>query len=161
MRYLIKTRHLVLNIALSFITASCFVYTAGRDPYAKYYHLTASDADLINAIHKFKADHAEYRLPSGSYLSDKDDGRFYDFYFYIPQDSSVFYCWTSEKAYGSGTRLALVGVKSLNDTHWKSINHDIKRKENERQIHQFETHILSKIVNLLQDSGYEKVIENK
>ncbi len=118
-------------------------------PNAEEYKLNISDSELIKKIAKFKTDNPQYIPPTSMQLTDGWDSKihfYYYIYFYYSQENQIVFAYVKNDNKPQST-FALV---SINDGlilgHWKDINKDFDKTENNEQKKKFEERILNKII---------------
>ena len=141
-------RKILLITLLVFGGLFCFYKLAdmvspGSYAHAEEYELDYSEAEVINAINKFKVDNPDLAGPS--FLDDgktNSTDHWYNIYFYYKDENKIVFTWTrpSEK---NRTTFAFV---SLNDGltlgNWKDVNDDFGFSENRMAKRTFEERIL-------------------
>jgi hypothetical protein len=116
---------------------------AGSYPFVESWTINATEADVIKAIGKIKAEHRELRPPRDSSFRDS-----YWYYvdFYYSDSKEVAHAWTREDLNGITTTIAFVSLSKLNDQDdSRLINRDFWYIANRIEINKFKKKIIDKI----------------
>ncbi len=123
-------------------------FRPGSYPYAETYKLNINEQTLINAIDKFKKENSEYLAPKEIALQDgrRDNVDYwYHVYFYLPDKKYIVKCWT-RPINNNQTTFAFIAINDgLELGHWKMVNKDFSRKENNELIKNFDERILGRV----------------
>lgn len=155
-----KNKIIVSIIVFSIcIFANSCNYAPGSYPFAEVYTVNAKDSTVIKAVNWFKQRYPEYKVPpvtidGKSYFPLADhltkEGIWYLAYFYIKDRNEIIGIYIRSRNSRS-TNLGFIGVnRGLTLGNWTEINDGFDRKENKRQIEQFEKLILNPIKSELE-----------
>ena len=131
------------------------LFAPGSYPFVETYELNHSEANVIQAINKFKTDNPDFIVPkvkinnTGTFdlPGERKDSldHWYHVYFYFKKENLIIYTWTRPVTKNK-TTFAFVSInKGLSIGNWQDINHDLSSSENDRLIQIFETEILKPI----------------
>ncbi len=160
-----KTTIKVSLIVLAVITVGFGVYRGaallapGTYVDTEEYYLHYREAEIKDAIIKFKEEHPEYKVPGiiingqNSYGLDDSPERnrrdLFIYYFYYREENQVLFTYTKSIEWNN-TAFALVSISDgVGLGNWKDINRDFSRSENKEQKKKFEERILKEIKAIL------------
>ncbi|MES2617816.1 MAG: hypothetical protein V4613_08055 [Bacteroidota bacterium] len=131
-------------IIVSILSAGCS-FAPGSYPHVEEFKIHSTDANLVEAVKRFKMDNREYTVPDSIQLVDERKGHWYHVYFYYPAEDQIVYAWIRSTDNDQST-FALVSISQGTKLgNWKNINKDFDDDENVAQITKFEERILNRI----------------